>query len=96
MRAIITVALCLMICVFPAHRVEAYAVQPHQMQPMLDQAFKEQRRQAIEAASRRAAQEAAAKRAQEQKEKSAQQMKTAMFWGAGLFAGFVLFRRLRS
>jgi hypothetical protein len=96
MRTINAVALFLIVCLFPVDRVEAFAVQPQQMQPMLDQAFKEQRRQAIETASRQAAKEAAARRAQEQQEESAQQVRTAMFWGAGLVAGFVLMRKLRS
>ena len=96
MRTITAVALSLMVWLVPADQVEAFGVAPQQMQPVLDQAFKEQQRQAIAAASRRAAKDAAAKRTQEQKERSAQQMKTAMLWGAGLFAGFVVMRKLRS
>ena len=58
MRMITAVALCLIVCLFPADQVEAFAVQPQQMQPMLDQAFKVPQPQAIEAASRRVAKEA--------------------------------------
>ncbi len=96
MRMITAVALCLIVCLFPADQVEAFAVQPQQMQPMLDQAFKVPQPQAIEAASRRVAKEAAAKQAQEQNEKSAQTLRTAMFWGAGLFVGFLFMRKLRN
>ena len=96
MRTITAVTVCLIVLMVPADQIEAFGVQPQQMQPILDQAFKEPRRQAVEVASRHVAKEAAAKRAQEQKERSAQQMQTAMLWGAGLFAGFVLMRKLRS
>ena len=96
MRTVIAVALSLIVWLIPVDQIEAFSVQPQQMQPVLDQAFKEQRRQAIEAASRRAAKDAAEKRAQEQEERSAQQMKTAMLWGAGIFGGFILMKKLRS
>jgi hypothetical protein len=96
MRTIFAVALCLMVCLFPTDQAEAFAVQPQQMQPMLDQTFKNQRRRAVEAASVQAAKAAAAKEAEERKERSAQRMRTAMIWGAGLFGGFVVMRKLRS
>ncbi len=61
MRTITAVALCLIVCLFPADQVEAFAVQPQQMQPMLDQAFKVPQPQANAAASHQAEREAAAR-----------------------------------
>ncbi len=87
-----------MFSLFSVDRVEAYGVAPQQMKKELDNAFKNEEllKAAQRQAAREAAREAAEKRAKEEKEKSAKQMKTAMFWGIGMFAGFVGFRKLRS
>ncbi len=96
MRVIIVLALCLIISPFAADRVEAFAVQPQQMKPTLDNAFKKQQEEMVELSRRQAAKETAEKRAKEEEEKTSQQLRTAVYWVAGLFAGFVVFRKLRS
>ena len=96
MRTIIVLTLCFIISPFSAHRVEAFAVQPQQMKPILDNAFKKQNKEMIEAASRQAAIKAAEQRASDDREKASQTTRTAMYWGAGLIAGVVVFRRLRA
>ncbi len=95
MRVIIVLALCLIISPFAADRVEAFAVQPQQMKPTLDNAFKKQQEEMVELSRRQAAKETAEKQAKEE-EKNTSQLRTAVYWGAGLFAGFVVFRKLRS
>ncbi len=96
MRMFSVLVICLMFSLFPVDRAEAFAAAPQQMKSELDNAFKKQNEEFLKAAQRQAALEAAEKRAKEEKEKSAKQMKTAMFWGIGMFAGFVGFRKLRS